>query len=138
MAGINEPVGQIEYKRGYKYQLAETYSVDVFIAAKGKWSNLYLRLDKTNGILQIERGYAWDGPSGPTVDTKTFMRASLVHDALYQMIRLGVLDKSLREHADKLMRVHCRDGMSKVRSQCRRFTRWHEDKSTPTSKCNQC
>ena len=110
-------MNQIEYKRGYKYQLSETYSVDVFIAATVSWSHLYLGLDK-NGILQIERGYAWDGPSGPTVDTKTFMRASLVHDALYQMIRLGVLDKSLREHADKLMRVHCReDGMSKVRSQ---------------------
>ena len=125
MAGIRgmhtmgPDVGQIEYKRGYKYQLSETYSVDVWrISATVSWSHLiFAALDKTNGILQIERGYAWDGPSGPTIDTKTFMRASLVHDALYQMIRLGVLDKSLREHADKLMRIHCKeDGMNRARA----------------------
>ncbi len=26
-------------------------------------------------------------PNGPTIETKTFMRASLVHDALYQLMR---------------------------------------------------
>ena len=109
-------VGQIEYKRGYKYQLAEPYAVDVFVSKQESWSNAYLRLDKS-GTLQIERGYAWDGPSGPTFDTATFMRASLVHDALYQLIREGVIAGSIREHADLLMRVHCKeDGMNRARA----------------------
>ena len=41
----------------------------------------------TKGHLIIKRSYAWDGPSGPTIDTKNFMRGSLVHDALYQLMR---------------------------------------------------
>ena len=41
----------------------------------------------TDGRLIIHRGYAWDGPSGPTIDTASFMRSSAVHDALFQMLR---------------------------------------------------
>ena len=35
----------------------------------------------------VEKDYAWDGPSGPTIDTSNSMRASLVHDVLYQAMR---------------------------------------------------
>ena len=52
------------------------------------------------GILTIKRGYAWDGPSGPTIDTKCVMRGSLIHDALYQLIREGLLPQSCKEVAD--------------------------------------
>ena len=45
-----------------------------------------------DGRLVIQKGYAWDGPSGPTIDTENFMRGSLVHDALYQLFREGKLD----------------------------------------------
>ena len=115
---IGTNVVQIEYKRGYKYQLSEPYAVFVGspLLESVTCANGYLRLDK-GGMLQIEKGYAWDGPSGPTVDTKTFMRASLVHDALYQMIRLGVLPISARAYVDDLMRAHCKeDGMNRARA----------------------
>ena len=111
-------VHQIEYKRGYKYQLTAPYAVDISIALRESvtCADGYLRLDDS-GILQIEKGYAWDGPSGPTIDTATFMRASLVHDALYQMIRLNVLNVAVRSFADKLMRSHCKeDGMNRARA----------------------
>ena len=55
-------------------------------------------------ILTIKAGYAWDGASGPTVDTKATMYAALVHDALYQLIRLGILTSGSRKAADKLFR----------------------------------
>ena len=70
-----------------------------------------------NGLLSLRRGYAWDGPSGPTLDTRNFMRASLVHDALYQLMREGLLDSSQRLYADRLLRKICRqDGMSRFRA----------------------
>jgi hypothetical protein len=56
-----------------------------------------------DGYLTINSGYAWDGPSGPTFDTPSTMRASLVHDAIYQLIREHRLGMWWREPADKLL-----------------------------------
>ena len=45
------------------------------------------------------------------------MRGSLVHDALYQLIREGELPKELRVDADKVLRRAClADGMSRFRA----------------------
>ena len=38
----------------------------------------------SNGLVLIRAGYAWDGASGPTIDTKTTFVGSCVHDCLYQ------------------------------------------------------
>jgi len=38
-------------------------------------------------LLFISAGYSSDGPSGPTIDTKSFMLGAFVHDALYEMLR---------------------------------------------------
>ena len=101
----------IKYRKGYKYQLAEQYQVGVGIFLKRAIVTDFIELG-TNGVITIKAGYAWDGPSGPTVDTKSFMRGSLVHDALYQLMRMGLLPQAYREPADKLLRQHCReDGM---------------------------
>lgn len=106
----------IKYKSGYKYQLAENYRVQVGI--KGHTiSQGPLKLT-TTGFLTMRRGYAWDGPSGPAVDTKNFMRGSLVHDALYQLMREGRLRATpYRLVADQLLRAMCReDGMGWLRA----------------------
>ena len=108
----------IKYKKGYKYQLATDYKVfipikplDTFFAAGG-----LISLNK-EGLLIIRKGYAWDGPSGPAADTKNFMRPSLIHDALYESMRDGLLHRSRRREVDMLLRENCReDGMSKIRS----------------------
>ena len=107
----------IKYKDGYKYQLVEEYRVLVGIKPDGDIRNDYLDLLST-GELAIKKGYAWDGPSGPTIDTKNFMRASLVHDALYQMMREGEIDKDKwRKQADiELKRICLEDGMWAVRA----------------------
>ena len=68
-------------------------------------------------MLTINKGYSWDGPSGPTFDSSNFMQGSLVHDALYQLIREGVLPTDERKRADEIMREIClQDGMSKFRA----------------------
>jgi hypothetical protein len=103
----------IRYKVGYRYQLQEQFCIAVPFDGEHRGKLISL----VEGTLVLEPGYAWDGPSGPTFDTLSFMRASLVHDALYQLMRLGVLDQDCREPADELMRKLClEDRMSRVRA----------------------
>jgi len=70
-------------------------------------SNDYLCLK--DGLLTISEGYMWDGASGPTWDDKTNMTGSLVHDALYQILREGEFQgkKFVREYADEVLRDMC-------------------------------
>lgn len=116
-------MNKIYYKSGYKYQLDADYwlQVDILIGPEFERGNYYVNLrpiTKGGCMLRVRAGYAWDGPSGPTIDTKTFMRGSLVHDALYQLIREGYLDPSYRKYADNLLKEICReDGMSWLRAQ---------------------
>lgn len=108
---------RIRYRDGYKYQLFEDYQLAIDIKPAAFILTEYIRLD-VDGMLSIKEGYAWDGPSGPTVDTKDSMRGSLVHDALYQLMREGHLDPDQhRRAADReLWRICIEDGMLKVRA----------------------
>lgn len=106
----------ISYKAGYKYQLTETYQVSVPIYPAEPIETKYISLS-TGGLLTIRDGYAWDGPSGPTIDTKTFMRGSLGHDAICQLIRMGLLDRSWFAAANLMLRQMClEDGMWRLRA----------------------
>ena len=112
--------GPICYCKGYKYQLQQTFWVDLppTTGITGITALIpgFITLDPT-GRLTIYAGYAWDGPSGPTIDTADFMRGSLVHDALYQLMREGLLNINHRNAADQLLITLCReDGMSEVRA----------------------
>lgn len=109
---------RIEYTGGYKYQLSKNFNVyipihPVTLLKSGHWIRLH-----ANGLLKVRHGYAWDGPSGWTIDTKTFMRGSLIHDSLYQLMREGQLDRRrYREQVDMLLRENClEDGMSSFRA----------------------
>ena len=98
---------------GWKYMLTEDYSVFVGLTPEIKTDYIIL----SGGILRIKAGYAWDGGSGPCWDTGTVMRGSLVHDALYQLLRLGLLAKSDRKAADRLLKNVClEDGMNRFRA----------------------
>ena len=106
---------KIKYRSGYKYQLAKTFEIGTRILPPKKVSMDFIVLSR-QGKLTIKRNYAWDGQSGPTIDTKNFMRGSLVHDALYQLMRLKLLPMSYREGADmELDRICKLDGMSRIR-----------------------
>ena len=64
----------IEYRSGYKYQLAKDYLIATNIKPDKDIDEKFIKLD-VNGNLTILEGYAWDGPSGPVLDTKENMRA---------------------------------------------------------------
>lgn len=104
----------MKYKGGYKYQIVEDYFHRTDICVKEGILTDFIILDRC-GILYIKKGYAWDGPSGPAIDTRNFMRGSLVHDALYQLIREGYnVD---RKAADNILYDIClEDGMSYIRA----------------------
>jgi hypothetical protein len=101
----------IKYQAGYKYQLAETYVVQTKLRPPKEINHSFLQLT-VGGLLTVKSGYAWDGPSGPTIDTSDFMRGSLVHDGFYQLMREGLLPESYREQADSELKCIClEDGM---------------------------
>ena len=107
----------IKYRDGYKYQLSEDYWILTAIKPEADIITNHISLNRS-GALYICAGYAWDGPSGPAIDTKNFMRGSLIHDALYQLMRLGRLDSDRwRKTADEeLVRACKEDGMSSIRA----------------------
>lgn len=106
----------MKYKAGFKYQLYERYSIALhWLTGYPDYSGDFLSV--SGSALTIEKGYAWDGASGPTWDSKSSMRASLVHDALYQLTRLGVLPEASRVFSDDTLYQLCvEDGMFKPRA----------------------
>ncbi len=127
----------IKYRGGYKYQLVEEYAVEVKTFPDHDVDTEYIALN-TAGRLTIHEGYAWDGPSGPSIHTKTFMRGALMHDALYQLMRHEHLDKEVwREPADlELKRICLDDGMWGIRAAWVHWAvrKWGDPSASPESK----
>jgi hypothetical protein len=99
----------IRYRSGYKYQLRADHIDAVSVRPDNDIVTEYIELT-AEGTLTLKSGYAWDGPSGPSPDLPSLMRGSLVHDALYQLMRGEVLDKDeWREEADRELRRMSRD-----------------------------
>ena len=106
----------IKYRDGYKYQLTEDYTVELRHNPVKNIDTEYISIN-VSGKLTIKKGYAWDGASGPTIDTKNSMRGALVHDALYQLMREKLISRSYRIYADKEFYQMIReDGMSWLRA----------------------
>ena len=129
----------IRYRGGYKYQLADSYSTKTAVTPAADIKTLFITLSRA-GELTVKRGYAWDGPSGPTIDTKNFMRGSLVHDALYQLMRdhaKELPEARWRETADReLQRCCLEDGMWRIRAWWvyHAVRRWGEPSASPESR----
>lgn len=102
----------MKYMSGYKYQLkAKEVFTDTNITPAKTVRTKYIHLSP-GGVLVIRPGYAWDGPSGPTYDSTNSLRASLAHDALYQLMRLKLIDIGWRTDADILLdNILEQDGM---------------------------
>lgn len=92
----------MKYKSGYRYKLDEAYlyrlpfdTCDVKV--DGAWAVI------VNNKLVVTVGYAWDGAStGLPWTPKAWLRPSLIHDALYQLIREGQLPMERRKDADEV------------------------------------
>ena len=108
----------MKYKKRqvYKYNLHSEEQIETSITLAQPFDSPFLSLSE-QGLLTIKKGYSWDGASGPAIDTQNILKASLVHDALYQLMREEVLPQSSREQADRLLRQICLEhGMSNFRA----------------------
>lgn len=104
-------MSRIHYIGGFKYQLAEDYTLHTPITGT-RIEDEYFLLEE-NGFLSIWKGYAWDGASGPTFDSKSSMRPSMIHDVFCQAMRDGRLDYGKwHKTVNVLFKAHCiEDGM---------------------------
>lgn len=83
-----------------------------------------------DGSLFIQRHYSWDGGSGPAINNKAMLYASLPHDVLYQAMRLGLLPAECRADADFTFYNCCRKVMWPPRAWwCYRAVRWFARKA---------
>lgn len=99
----------ISYKNGYKFQLSADYVVMTSVSPRKVVRSPYLRLEPT-GCLTIMNGYAWDGATWAP-DLRSVVRASLVHDALYQLMRSGKINRLWKDTVDNdFLRIMREDG----------------------------
>lgn len=111
----------ILYKKGYEniLQITATFQTNINYTFKPeKYFNDsivdagYFRINYNNGVVTVMAKYAWDGASGPVPNTDSTQRASLLHDVLYQAIRLGYLKQEFKNEADMhFKRILIEDGM---------------------------
>ena len=89
----------MKYWDGYKYVVAETFSVATAVTG-------YTIVDRLtalapDGTLTIQQGYPGDGNSGPCIDWKSTLEASCVHDVLCDYVNLGWLPVELQPLVDQ-------------------------------------
>ncbi len=108
---------KIYFKAGYKYQLTRPYSVFTGIYPKEDIVYPFFTI-KENGWLHVKEGFAWDGASGPTLDSKSSMRPSLVHDCFCQAAKDRKIDyKEYAPQYNQLFKKMCiEDGMWGIRA----------------------
>ena len=87
-------------KYKYKFKVEENFSIELPFKIPD-FEHEYA--SSKDGILSVKKGYAWDGASGPIINTRDTLVASLVHDVLYQAMRLNLIksSKENRQIADK-------------------------------------
>jgi hypothetical protein len=96
----------------YKYRVVEDCSVPTKILPPVPIDQEDFSISGL-GLVTAKRGYLWDGPSGPTIDRKENMRASLIHDVLAEAMRQGLLPQDCWIPAnEELGRLCIEDGMS--------------------------
>jgi len=117
---ILNKIGPLLYRKnpgwgGYKYraenplfipfELLEAYGIDRYsiLENRHKCKTPFIKIE-VSGIW-IMPGYCSDGASGPTIDDQTNLLAAMgLHDPLYQLIRLGIIDHKHRLAADTILR----------------------------------
>lgn len=105
----------MKHKKGFKYQLVEDYSTIISIKPHINITTPFISLS-IDGLLIIKKGYAWDGCSGPAWDDKTNQTAGLIHDSLYQLERMGLIDRGSWRLSDKEFDIAAkRNKMNNVR-----------------------
>lgn len=96
----------MKYKSGYRYVSQEAVMVNVGPDLHAPLQAPFASIAAES--LCVMAKYAWDGASFTPFKwigtPKAWLTPSLVHDALYQLFREGLLDRQYREAADRLFR----------------------------------
>lgn len=87
------------YRKGFKYQLTRDCVLKSSVFPLEDIITDFYEIHK-DGTLIGKKGYAYDGPSGPTFDSKCAMRPALGHDIVYQAMREGLIPWSFKSAID--------------------------------------
>ena len=98
----------------YKYRLTADYVHELAFKVPTVWHEWITLLP--NRCLVMKAGYCWDGLSGAPFEVKDSQRGSAVHDAICQLISLGLLPyHPFRRYGDKEMRrVWLKDRVNRI------------------------
>ena len=100
----------------WKYELLRDLTVGIGLDGLIFITTPYFEYDVYKGLI-IKKFYAWDGASGPAIDTDTVLRASLAHDAVCQAYDMELIDDYARKSSDRMFRDIClEDGMYPFRA----------------------
>ena len=108
LVGLKETL-QATYVDGYKYQLRQPILVHIGLEVD---QNIItdLVIYRKDGWMLVRKYFAWDGASGPTIDTPATVIASAVHDAGYSLMRQELLSIAARPYFDEAIeRLMIRD-----------------------------
>ena len=104
------------YRSGYEYVTEEDWVLETDISPPRPLKTDFIEM-AAGGKMTLKKYYAWNGPSGPTIKTKTAVRATAFHDAFYQLCRMGMLPAYYRKKADILMYdILINAGMNRIRA----------------------
>ena len=98
----------LEYTAGFKYQVHSDFKIRLSFAPPKAIRTQFLSFD-LDRYLEIKKAWSWDGMSGGIVDTRSSMQGSAVHDALYWLLRQGLLPLSYRGKCDDELKQICLD-----------------------------
>jgi hypothetical protein len=101
---------KIKYRKlkKYKYQLIKTYCIQTSIYPDEEINLPFLTLT-VDGLLILKKGYAWDGDTF-AIDFECSREASLVHDAICQMVNEGSVSEIHMGYANDLYMCMCING----------------------------
>lgn len=92
-------MNKIYYTEGYKFRVAKTFEVELvdcpeipFLADDQRMSMPFAYIERRGWkyFLTLEKYYGWDGATW-AIDSKNFRRGSACHDAILEIIGLGLL-----------------------------------------------
>jgi hypothetical protein len=90
----------VYYRKGFKYQLTRDLVLQSSVYPREDIITDFYEIHK-DGILIAKRGYATDGPSGPTFDSTCSIRAAVGHDVVYQAMREELLLWRFKKYIDE-------------------------------------
>jgi hypothetical protein len=127
------PLRYFELRSRAKYEVETAISFETGIESAG--FDLPFGGITPPGLLYVDAGFVWDGPSGPTIDRKWNLKASLKHDLLVKLLRhTGFGDpathKKRQKLCDQIYRDTCLEAIDLIWEMMPRRSTWQRLKAS--------